>query len=108
MWLVAQRSWVLALLRSRFGRSSGPPIVGRWLEIQEEAVSAPVFTQTAHAKLVQHWSKRPKPSVAQGYAKSEAIITPDGKGGATLRFDSSNLRWFYLYDVLTFRTCGRS
>ena len=50
----------------------------------------------------------PKPSVAQGYAKSEAIITPDGKGGATLRFDSSNLRWFYLYDVLTFRTCDRS
>lgn len=50
--------------------------------------------------LVQHWSKMPKPSLAQAYTKFGANITPDGKGGAILRFDLASIRSFYLYDVL--------
>jgi len=50
--------------------------------------------------LEQKLAKMPKPSVAQEHTKSGASLTPDGEGGAKLRFDSSSLRRFFLYDVL--------
>jgi hypothetical protein len=50
--------------------------------------------------LVQHWRSMPKPSVVKEYTKFGATVTSAVKGRATLRFDESSLRLFYLYDVL--------
>ena len=50
--------------------------------------------------LVQHWRSMPKPSLVKEYTKFGATVIPAGKGGATLQFDESSLRLFYLYDVL--------
>jgi hypothetical protein len=50
--------------------------------------------------LVQHLRGMPKPSLVKEYTKFGATVIPSGKGGATLRFEESSLRLFYLYDVL--------
>ncbi len=50
--------------------------------------------------LDQNLSKMPKPNVALAYTKFGVTITPNGKGGAKLRFDSVSLRNYFLYDVL--------
>ena len=50
--------------------------------------------------LEQHLTKMPKPSVVHTYTRCGATLTPDGKGGARLLFDSASLRRFYLYEVL--------
>jgi hypothetical protein len=54
----------------------------------------------ARKMLAQKWSKMPKPSVAKEYTKFGATFVADGKGGASLNFDDSSLRQFYLFDVL--------
>jgi hypothetical protein len=58
-----------------------------------------LFALPSHM-LTQQWSKVPKPSLAKEYTKFGATFTPAAKGTATLTFDESSLRLFYLYDVL--------
>ena len=60
-----------------------------------------IFLCAYSKRMLTHaWSKMPKPSVAKEYTKFGANFAADGKGGASLTFDESSLRQFYLFDVL--------